>query len=115
MRPAHGVTGPLALVSSSKSKALSALPHLPSKFKVYIRHCCYPESQPRSSVVPVGPQETRAGTAELQWLGTRRGSAKAPPPLGLLITLCCLFGLLLADFLLFPPDNQPGNSSFMFP
>ena len=32
MCPAHGVTGPLALVSSSKSKALSALPHLPSQY-----------------------------------------------------------------------------------
>lgn len=55
MLPAQGVTRPLALVSGSKSKALFTLPHPPSKFKVYIRRCYYRESQPRSSVVPVGP------------------------------------------------------------
>lgn len=57
------------------------------------------------------------------WLGTLRGNAKVPPPPShackglsfILLAECCLFGLLLAQFLLFPPDNQPGNSSLLFP
>lgn len=37
------------------------MPHLASKFKGYIRHCCYPEGQCRPSVVPMGPGTLRSG------------------------------------------------------
>lgn len=59
--PAQGIAKPLTLVFGSKSKILSTLLHLPSKFKVYeyLRHCCCGESQPRSTVVPVGPGALR--------------------------------------------------------
>lgn len=105
----------LALVSSSKSKQFSAYSHLPSKFKVYIWHCCYPESHNASLVTWWSPGAL-GRTAELQWwLGTRRVVPRPRPLLGLFITLCRLLGLLLSSLPVIPPRQSARNSSFMFP
>lgn len=71
-----GATGPLALVSGSKSKALSSLSHLPSTFKVCVRHCYYPESQPRFLNGPCGPRSPGQG----QQSHNRSGKAEVPFP-----------------------------------